>query len=142
MHLAYINILKVAKNTGAYITIFSHYDKVNVIHKGTISHITNIIMENLADLPASSSQKKTLQEEQMMDQFFPQNNKEVEHEPTFTEKMHLKKVGIATILFVILSNPIADKIYTQIPYVNEGLSVFVFKTILFFFMLMLINYFM
>jgi len=97
-------------------------------------------MEKLSTLPPKNT-KKTQEESSIMDQFFPEDEpeKDVDEQPSFFQRLDIKKAAMITFVFILLANPWSDSIISKMPYMDNGLVSFGFKGLIFFVIMMMMN---
>jgi len=105
-------------------------------------------MEKLSTIPPKNT-KKTREESAIMDQFFPEDGDvednggdsraPPEEQPSFFQRLDVKKAAMITFIFALLANPWSDSIISKLPYMDNGLVSFGFKGLLFFIVMMAMN---
>ena len=108
-------------------------------------------MDRLNDLPPKNDTIKTPEEAAVLSQLFPiSNNKDDNSNPLRGEvgqnnspppqpRINWKLLGIATILFFILSSPWIDMLFCKLPYCGESpVTISGLKTLLFMLVLIVV----
>lgn len=110
-------------------------------------------MENLSSLPPKNDTIKTPEEEAIMKQLFPQGSPpKIDNSPPPSStsstpqtqkppnRINWKLLGASVLLFILLANPWVDKLFTKVPYCEEGGATVVgIKALLFSIFLILLN---
>ena len=96
-------------------------------------------MDEFANLPAKNDTVKTPEEQAIMNQLFPSEDKPQQKPKS---KLNWKVLGYSSILFLLLANPWIDKLLCKIPYCGENaIMVLSLKLFLFLLVLVLLNLF-
>lgn len=95
-------------------------------------------MEKLEDLPIKPDSQHSPEEQDIMNRYF--DEPQTKEEESLIERMHLKRVGLTALLFVLLGGGFLDSILTKIPYISEGMVVLGLKTLIFMIGMMFINW--
>ena len=72
---------------------------------------------------------------------FPEDEpeKDVDEQPSFFQRLDIKKAAMITFVFILLANPWSDSIISKMPYMDNGLVSFGFKGLIFFVIMMMMN---
>lgn len=94
-------------------------------------------MDRLEELPEKNDTVKTAEEEGVIADYFG----DASSNNTTTHKIEWKRAAIASGIFLLLANPLIDSLMCKIPYCGGGIGSTLVKTLLFFIIFVVIQYF-
>lgn len=88
-------------------------------------------MDKLSDLPVADT-VKTPEEEAVIGQYFPEDATTKKSAGSRLKSVNWKVVGLATLLFILLANPMSNSVVKKLPYIGSSKTTgFLAKLVLF-----------